>query len=171
MSASTCGRISSARCATSARDGWTGRSQEEGVDVDLVVHAFELDPSAPHAHGDGSAPDGAAPSNIDHMVTSKGMPREQVVAMEERVGGMAAEIGMPYAQERPMANTRALHRVVQTVAVTVDEATAAALFNQIQGSYFAGTSDPFDTDAARAEGRRGRGARGRGAGRSGGRIG
>lgn len=46
-----------------------------------------------------------------------------------------------------MANTRALHRVVQTVAVTVDEATAAALFNQIQGSYFAGTSDPFDTDA------------------------
>lgn len=121
--------------------------EEEGVDVDLVVHSFELDPSAPHVRGDGAAPGGAVPSNIDHLITSKGMPREQVLAMEERVGGMAAELDMPYAQERPMANTRALHRVVQTVAATVDEAAAAALFNQIQGSYFAGTFDPFDTDA------------------------
>lgn len=120
---------------------------EEGVDVELVVHSFELDPSSPHAHDDGTAPGGAAPSNIDHLVSSKGMPREQVVAMEERIGGMAAELDMPYAQERPMANTRTLHRVVQTVAATVDEAAAAAMFNQIQGSYFAGTFDPFDTDA------------------------
>lgn len=120
---------------------------EEGVDVDLVVHSFELDPSAPHAHGDGSSLDGEVPSSIDHLVKAKGMPREQVVAMEERIGGMAAEIDMPYARERPMANTRALHRVVQTVAATVDEAAAAALFSQIQGGYFAGTFDPFDTDA------------------------
>lgn len=120
---------------------------EEGVDVDLVVHSFELDPSAPHAHGGSDVPSGAAPSNIDHLVRAKGMPREQVVAMEERIGGMAAELDMPYAQERPMANTRALHRVVQTIAATVDEATAAALFSQIQGGYFAGTFDPFDADA------------------------
>ena len=98
---------------------------EEGVDVELVVHSFELDPSSPHAHDNGTAPGGAAPSNIDHLVSSKGMPREQVVAMEERIGGMAAELNMPYAQERPMANTRTLHRVVQTVAATVDEAAGA----------------------------------------------
>ncbi|SMY11073.1 DsbA family oxidoreductase [Brevibacterium jeotgali] len=126
---------------------------DEGVDVDLVVHSFELDPSAPHARGDSSAPDGAVPSvgavpsNIDYLITAKGMPREQVVAMEERVGGLAAELDMPYAQERPMANTRTLHRVVQTVAATVDEATAAVLFSQLQGGYFAGTFDPFDTDS------------------------
>lgn len=120
---------------------------EEGVDVDLIVHSFELDPAAPHAHGDGTAPGGAAPSNIEHLVEAKGMPREQVAAMEEKIGGMAAELDLPYAQERPMANTRALHRVVQTVAASVDEAAAAALFNEIQGGYFAGTFDPFDADA------------------------
>lgn len=124
---------------------------EESVEVDLVVHSFELDPRAPHAHtpeahADGSAPEEAA-SNIDHLVEAKGMPREQVLAMEERIGGMAAEIDLPYVQERPMANTRALHRVVQTVAGTIDEAAAAALFSRIQNGYFAGTFDAFDAAA------------------------
>lgn len=120
---------------------------DEGVDVDLIVHSFELDPTAPHAHGGGTAPSRAAPSNIEHLVEAKGMPREQVAAMEEKIGGLAAEMDLPYVQERPMANTRTLHRVVQTVAARVDEAAAAALFNQVQGGYFAGTFDPFDTDA------------------------
>lgn len=126
--------------------------KEEGVDVDLVVHSFELDPTAPHAHGDNASSDGDAatagvPSNVDHLIRAKGMPREQVVAMEERIGGMADEIGMPYAQERPMANTRALHRIVQTVGSSVGSGAAAALFNQIQGGYFAGSLDPFDTES------------------------
>ena len=111
----------------------------EGVDVDLVVHAFELDPSTPVA-GD------AAPSNLDHLVRAKGMPREQVVAMEEQIRGLAEEAGVPYVTERPMANTRQLHRVVQAVARSVGPEAAATLFSRLQGGYFAGESDPFDAE-------------------------
>lgn len=112
----------------------------EDVDVDLTVHAFELDPSAPHAHAD-------APSNIDHLVRAKGMPREQVVAMEQRIGEMAAEIDRPYVAERPMANTRALHRIVKAVQAHAGTEAAATLFSDVQGGYFAGTLDPFDMEA------------------------
>ena len=112
----------------------------EGVDVDLTVHAFELDPSAPLAHAE-------APSNIDHLVTAKGMPRDQVLAMEQRIGEMAAEIDRPYVPERPMANTRALHRIVKAVQSHAGTEAAATLFSDVQGGYFAGTLDPFDMEA------------------------
>lgn len=111
----------------------------EGVDVDLVVHSFELDPSTPAA-GE------AAPSNLDHLVRAKGMPREQVVAMEEQIRDLAEEIGVPYVTERPMAGTRSLHRVVQTVARSVGPDAASTLFSRLQGGYFAGESDPFDAE-------------------------
>ena len=116
----------------------------EGVDVDLRVHSFELDPSAPHAHAD-------APSNLDHLVRAKGMPRDQVEAMEQRIGEMAAEIDRPYVVERPMANTRALHRIVKVVETHAGTFAAAAFFSTIQGGYFAGTLDPFDQDAIVAQ--------------------
>ena len=112
----------------------------EGVDVDLTVHAFELDPSAPHARAD-------APSNIDHLVSAKGMQRDQVLAMEQRIGEMAAEIDRPYVPERPIANTRALHRIVKAVQSHAGTEAAATLFSDVQGGYFAGTLDPFDTEA------------------------
>lgn len=116
----------------------------EGVDVDLRVHSFELDPSAPHAHAD-------APSNLDHLVQAKGMPRDQVEAMEERIGQMAAEIDRPYVVERPMANTRALHRIVKVVEAHAGAPAAASFFSAVQGGYFAGTQDPFDRDAVIAQ--------------------
>lgn len=112
---------------------------QEGVDVDLRVHAFELDPSSPHAHE-------GAPTNIDHLVRAKGLPREQVEAMERQIGDLAAEIDHPYAPVRPMANTRALHRVVHVVRTQAGEQAAAAFFTQVQNGYFAGTLDPFATD-------------------------
>lgn len=124
--------------------------RDEGVDVDLVVHAFELDPTSPSAHGDhgeGASSRGGAPTNIDHLVQAKGMPRDQVLAMEARIGDMAAEVDMPYVPERRVGNTRGLHRVVQTVASTVGARVAADLFARIQNGYFAGTFDPYDTEA------------------------
>jgi predicted DsbA family dithiol-disulfide isomerase len=116
----------------------------EGVDGDLRVHSFELDPSAPHAHAD-------APSNLDHLVQAKGMPRDQVEAMEQRIGRMAAEIDRPYVVERPMANTRALHRIVKVVEAYAGAPAAASFFAAVQGGYFAGTLDPFDQDAVIAQ--------------------
>ncbi|GAA4506634.1 DsbA family oxidoreductase [Brevibacterium yomogidense] len=127
--------------------------RDEGVDVDLVVHAFELDPTSPPVHGvhgvhgDGASLLGGAPTNIDHLVQAKGMSRDQVMAMEARIGDMAAEVDMPYVPERPVGNTRGLHRVVQTVASTLGARVAADLFTCIQNGYFAGTFDPYDTEA------------------------
>jgi predicted DsbA family dithiol-disulfide isomerase len=75
------------------------------------------------------------------------MPRDQVLAMEQRIGEMAAEIDRPYVPERPMANTRALHRIVKAVQAHAGAEAAATLFSDVQGGYFAGTLDPFDTEA------------------------
>lgn len=102
----------------------------------IELHAFELDPSAPV--GDGSE------NNVDHLAKRKGMPREQVAQMEQQIHGLAEEIGRPYATERPMANTRPLHRVRQ--AVIDNGGDGDAFFLDLQRRYFAGEVNPFNQD-------------------------
>ncbi|MFD2759244.1 DsbA family oxidoreductase [Gulosibacter faecalis] len=102
----------------------------------IELHAFELDPSAPENAG--------GETNIDHLAQRKGMPREQVEQMESQVQALAAELDRPYAVERPMANTRRLHRVRQAIIEAGGDGDA--FFLDLQRRYFAGEVNPFDVD-------------------------
>lgn len=116
-------------------EGLTGR-------VHLRLHSFELDPTAPVGEGR---------SNIAHLVQAKGMPEADVRAMEAQIQQLAGELHRDYAPERPMANTRAVHRVMQAVHSSAGESpageqAAAAFFLGLQRDYFAGRVDPFDAE-------------------------
>lgn len=116
-------------------EGLTGR-------VHLRLHSFELDPTASTEE---------THSNIAHLVQAKGMPEADVRAMETQIQQLAAELDRDYAMERPMAGTRAVHRVMQAVraAGTTDvtgEEAAAAFFLGLQRDYFASRADPFDAE-------------------------
>lgn len=110
--------------------------------VHLRLHSFELDPTAPVSE---------ARSNIAHLVQAKGMAEDEVRAMEEQIQQLAGELGRDYALERPMASTRAVHRVMHAVRAaaaddTGGEQAAAAFFLGLQRAYFAGRVNPFDAE-------------------------
>lgn len=114
----------------------------EGLE-DIVrdqAHSFELDPNAPKMAD--------AESNIDHLVKKLGRSEAEVRGMEEQIQALAAEVDMPYATDRPMANTRAIHRLVQAAA---HEGRGNDLFRTLQGGYFSGQMDVFDQDVLVAE--------------------
>lgn len=114
----------------------------EGLEdvVQIQAHSFELDPSAPAMAG--------AENNVDHLVKKLGRSEDEVRGMEEQIKGLAAEVDMPYAIDRPMANTRAIHRVVQAAAA---KGQGNELFRTLQGGYFSGEINVFDEDVLIAE--------------------
>lgn len=118
-------------------EGLTGR-------VHLRVHSFELDPAAPVAAGH---------STIEHLVEAKSMTEPDVRAMEERIGQMARDLGRDYVIERPMANTRGVHRVMHAVSAAHGEEAGRAFFLELQRDYFAGRANPFDAEQVLARAR------------------
>jgi predicted DsbA family dithiol-disulfide isomerase len=60
---------------------------DDAPDVEVVFHSFELSPDTP-VDFDGD--------EIDFLAGHKGMPREQVQQMLERVTGVAADAGLDY---------------------------------------------------------------------------
>jgi len=111
----------------------------EGLEgqVHIRAHSFELDPTSPTD---------SALNNVDHLTAAKGMPREQVLEMETQIQGMAAELGREYVTERPMANTRGVHRVMQAISQAKGADAATDFFLQLQRGYFTGALDPFDSE-------------------------
>lgn len=111
--------------------------------VRIRRHSFELDPQA-----------AAEPrSNLEYLAEKTGTDREEAIRREQVVQSAAQGLGLDFVLERPVANTLAVHRAVQHAgrAGRDDE-----LFRALQQAYFAGTLDPFDTDAlVRAAGERG----------------
>lgn len=118
-----------------------GRLQEaikaEGLEdvVTIQAHSFELDPGAPQV--------ASAESSLDHLVKKLGRSEEELRGMEDQIRGLAAEINLPYSVNRPMANTRAIHRLVQAAA---EKGQGNELFRTLQGGYFSGDLDVFDED-------------------------
>jgi predicted DsbA family dithiol-disulfide isomerase len=103
------------------------------VNVEIVPHAFELDPH--HAH----------PENILDMLSRKyGTTRDQAAGMDGRVAGMAAAEGLPYTSERVTVNTFDAHRLV----AAADEVGARLeLLHTLQRGHFSGEIDLSDADA------------------------
>ncbi|MDO5681980.1 MAG: DsbA family oxidoreductase [Propionibacteriaceae bacterium] len=94
--------IGQARFAKALAD-FEGRDQ-----VRVTWHSYQLDPSLPERF-DGS--------EIDYLVQSKGMPREQVEQMTQQVAAAAAGEGLPvdFAAVVP-ANSLRAHFLLKTVA-------------------------------------------------------
>lgn len=62
-------------------------AEEFGGDVEIEYHSFELAPDTP-VDFEGS--------EVDFLVDHKGMPRERVAEMLERVTGIAKQVGLDY---------------------------------------------------------------------------
>ncbi len=90
------------------------RKFEEGVrrfdgDVTVEYHSYELAPDTP-VNFEGS--------EIDFLIAYKGLPREQVVTMIDRVVGVAADVGLDYDYEALRhTNTVLAHRLLHFAKV------------------------------------------------------
>lgn len=115
----------------------------EGLEgqVHLRAHSFELDPTSPTD---------TVRDNADHLVQAKGLTLEKVREMEAQIQEMATELGREYVTERPIANTRGVHRVMQAISAEHGEDAATDFFLDLQRGYFTGTANPFDADAVTA---------------------
>ncbi len=102
-----------------------------GATLDLRLHSFELNP--------GSRTTTISIPEI--WVKKHGGTREDAVAAESRVAGLAAEVGLPFTIDRLASNTHDVLRVLQ-LAKTKD--LAAPWFAQLQRGYFGGTVNPFE---------------------------
>ncbi|HIY65772.1 MAG TPA: DsbA family oxidoreductase [Candidatus Agrococcus pullicola] len=113
------------------------RAEELEDRVRIRVHSFELDSNAPVYSAD-------AKSNIEHLRAKFSKGEEDVRAMEQHIAGLASEIGREYAVERPVANTRAIHRVAQSLR---ERGATEEFFFALQRDYFTGAVNPFEDDA------------------------
>ncbi len=78
---------------------------EHRDDVEVVWRSFQLQPDADS--------DGASTS-VDMLVEKRGMPREQVIEMTDRLREQAASIGLDMHPGKAItANTRDAHRLLQ----------------------------------------------------------
>jgi predicted DsbA family dithiol-disulfide isomerase len=99
--------------------------------IDLVLHAYELDPGAPaEAH-----------PNLEYLTVKFGMPAAQVEEMEAGMAARAAAEGLPYTAHRLHAGTFDIHRVLAHAA---DAGAAEPLMTALQRELFSGGRNVFD---------------------------
>ena len=103
------------------------------VEVQIVPHAFELDPS--HKH----------PEKVLDMLARKyGRSPEQSREMDGRVAALAAAEGLPYTSDRVTVNTFDAHRLI---AAADEVGGRLALLHLLQRGHFSGEIDLSDADA------------------------
>jgi len=101
--------------------------------IDLVLHAYELDPTAPaESH-----------PNLEYLTAKFGMPAAQVEEMEAGMAARAAAEGLPYSAHRPHAATFDVHRLIAHAAES-GPAAAERLNAAVQRELFSGGRDVFD---------------------------
>jgi predicted DsbA family dithiol-disulfide isomerase len=99
-------------------------------DITLVLHAFELDQSAP-----------SQTQNVSELLAAKyGRSASEVAVMEERISSLVASEGLPWSGERLSGNTFDIHRVA---ALASESGLGMRVFDAIQRGYFAGSLNPF----------------------------
>lgn len=103
------------------------------VTVEIVPHAFELDPS--HSH----------PEKVLDMLARKyGASEEQVRQMDGRVATLAQQEGLPYTSDRVTVNTFNAHRLI---AAAGEAGASLDLLHALQRGHFSGELDLSDDDA------------------------
>lgn len=103
------------------------------VDVEIVPHAFELDPH--HEH----------PERVLDMLARKyGRTEEQAREMDSQVARLAAEEGLAYTSDRVTVNTFDAHRLI---AAAAEVGAKLDLLHTLQRGHFSGEIDLSDQDA------------------------
>lgn len=73
--------------------------------IEIEFHSFLLNPDMPVDYEGGQT---------DYLAENKGMPRDQVIAMTQRLTGIAASVGLNYdMQHMHMTNTVLAHQLLQ----------------------------------------------------------
>jgi predicted DsbA family dithiol-disulfide isomerase len=103
-------------------------------EVEVVYHAFELDPSAPR---------GQRESNLAMLSKKFGKSPAEALAMDEQVGSLARAEGLGFDSARPVGNTFDVHRVLH---LGLDRGGQPALVGAVNAAYFAQARDIFDPD-------------------------
>ena len=107
---------------------------EHHDEVEVVYHAFELDPDYPE---DGR-------ETVLSMLSRKyGLPEAQARAADARVAGLAQAEGLGFDSDRPVGNTFDIHRVVHLGRA---KGVQRELITAVNEAYFAGARQVFDHD-------------------------
>jgi predicted DsbA family dithiol-disulfide isomerase len=103
-------------------------------EVEVVYHAFELDPDYPKDSRD----------TVLSMLSKKyGMPEAQARAADARVAGLARAEGLGFDSNRPVGNTFDIHRVVHLGRA---KGVQRELITAVNEAYFADARQVFDHD-------------------------
>lgn len=100
-------------------------------EVEVQTRSFELNPEASMKPMD----------NIDYLVEKFGVSRDEAVAMDSRLAGLAEEEGVLYTIGRPSANSFDLHRAVWLAR---EYELGEQLFDELQFSLFGEGANVFD---------------------------
>jgi predicted DsbA family dithiol-disulfide isomerase len=103
------------------------------ADIDLTVHTFQLDPSAP----------ARVTTNLEYLAGKFGGSTDQIRAMEDRVARLAAADGLRYELDRPAGNTLDLLRLVHLGA---EHGVGWEYLRAMQAELFGGNADAFGPD-------------------------
>jgi predicted DsbA family dithiol-disulfide isomerase len=112
-----------------ALDGFAHRDE-----VEVVYHAFELDPSSPR---------GQRESNLAMLSRKFGKSPAEALAMDGQVGSLARAEGLGFDSGRTVGNTFDIHRVIH---LGLDRGVQHALLGAVNEAYFAQARDVFDRD-------------------------
>ena len=107
---------------------------EHRDEVEVVYHAFELDPGYPKDARD---------TVLAMLSTKYGMPEAQARAADARVAGLAQAEGLRFDSNRPVGNTFDIHRVVQLGRA---KGVQHELITAVNEAYFADARQVFDHD-------------------------
>jgi predicted DsbA family dithiol-disulfide isomerase len=103
-------------------------------EVEVVYHAFELDPGYPKDQRETS---------IAMLSRKYGMSEADARAADSRVATLAAAEGLGFDPERPVGNTFDTHRVLQ---LGLAKGVQSELLSAVNKAYFAEARQVFDRD-------------------------
>jgi predicted DsbA family dithiol-disulfide isomerase len=109
--------------------GFDGRD-----DVEVVYHAFELDPSWPQ---------GQTMPILEMLASKYRLSPADAEAAEGQVGGLAKAEGLPFRSDRPLGNTFDVHRVL---ALAHDQGFQHRLLDAVYQAYFGEAANVFDPE-------------------------
>jgi predicted DsbA family dithiol-disulfide isomerase len=102
-------------------------------EVEVVYHAFELDPEFPTGLSDET--------NLKMLSRKYGLTPEQARQADGQVGDLARAEGLGFDAERPVGNTFDLHRVIQ---LGLAEGVQHEVVGAVNEAYFARADQVFD---------------------------
>jgi predicted DsbA family dithiol-disulfide isomerase len=101
--------------------------------IDLRVHTFHLDPTAPTT----------VAATLDYLAAKYGVSAAQARAIEEGMADKAATEGLRYSVDRPASNTFDLLRLVHLGA---EHGTDWEYLRAMQAAVYGGNDDAFEHD-------------------------